>query len=225
MKTVSLFLGMVKLIELHSDLHLPFTYEEFFRIAQEKVNWQLSLIRSTDKLGQFFKAVDTMINNHQVLPGRDFIIDQPSKVTGKNADGKPQTFVFDAGRNVMFLRLQSVFNEFSRLGYNTENTTYSTLDQNLRSHPSYIGTVDARRFVWEEFQESMDHVLNRAVRVSVTKSSNTSAVMLDYDAFMAAYGIDFRRSEAADDYDPAEDTHEQPATTPKPGTEEEVLPF
>ena len=226
MKTVSLFLGMVKLIELHSDLHLPFTYEEFFRIAQEKVNWQLSLIRSTDKLGQFFKAVDTMINNHQVLPGRDFIIDQPSKVTGKNADGKPQTFVFDAGRNVMFLRLQSVFNEFSRLGYNTENTTYSTLDQNLRSHPSYIGTVPSRRFIWEEFEETMNESLGKAIRVSKVRSTNTSAVIVDYDAFMQAYSIDFRRDEEAKGWEEAD---EQPAQgdsdTNKHDSEEGVLPF
>lgn len=196
MKTVSLFLGMVKLIEQYSDLKLPFTYDEFFKIAQEKVDWQLSLIRSTDKLGQFFKAVDTMINNHQVLPGRDFLIEQPGKVTGKNADGQPQTFVFSPGQNVMFLRLQSVFNEFSRLGYNTENTTFSTLDQNLRSHPSYIGTVPSRRFIWEEFEETMNESLGKAVRVAKVRSTNTSAVIVDYDAFMNAYSIDFRRNEA-----------------------------
>lgn len=224
MKTVSLFLGMVKLLEQYSDLHLPFTYQEFFRIAQEKIDWQLSLIRSTDKLGMFFKTVDAMIDKHEVLPGRDFLLDEVTKVTGKNAEGQKQTFTFSGGRRILFFRFTPVFNEYNAR-YNTEKVTFSTLDQNLRSHPSYIGTVDARRFVWEEFQESMDHVLNRAVRISVTKSSNTSAVMLDYDAFMAAYGIDFRRSEAADDYDPAENTHEQPATTPKPGTEEEVLPF
>ena len=199
MKTVSLFLGMVKLIEQYSKLKLPFTYEEFFKIAQEKIDWQLSLIRNTDKLGQFFKAVDTMINNHQVLPGRDYLIEQPGKVTGKNADGQSQTFVFEPGKKIMFFRLQSVFNEFSRLGYNTENTTFSTLDQNLRSHSSYVGTVPSRRFVWSEFVEEMNELLGKAVRVEQARSTNTSAVIIDYDAFMRAYGIDFRRNEAADE--------------------------
>ena len=205
MKTVSLFLGMVKLLNEYSTFHLPFTYEQFFRIAREKIEWQLSLIRSTDKLGQFFKAVDTMINNHQVVPGRDFMIETPAKVTGRNADGQPQTFVFDGNRQVMFFRLQSVFNEFSRLGYNTENATFSTLDQNLRSHPSYIGTVAARRFMWAEVVEEMNVQLGKTVRVEKARSTNTSAVIIDYDAFKEAYGVDFYRNEAQDEREVADE--------------------
>jgi len=37
MKTASLFLATVKLIERYSDLQLPFSYENFFKIAQEKI--------------------------------------------------------------------------------------------------------------------------------------------------------------------------------------------
>ena len=188
------------------------------------IPWQLSLIRSTDKLGQFFKAVDTMINNHQVMPGRDFLIEQPGKVTGKNVDGQPQTFVFEPGRNIMFLRLQSVFNEFSRLGYNTESTTFSTLDQNLRSHPSYIGTVPSRRFVWSEFTEEMNYQLGKAVRVEKGRSTNTSAVIIDYDVFMRAYGIDFRRIEVDGDYEPADTEQEEQQDIHKE-PEEQVIIF
>ena len=168
-----------------------------------------------------------MINNHQVLLGRDFLIEQPEKVTGKNADGQQQTFVFDPGRHIMFFRLQSVFNEFSRLGYNTEGTTYSTLDQNLRSHPSYIGTVPSRRFVWIEFVDEMNAQLGKAVRVEKVRSTNTSAVIIDYDAFMRAYSIDFRRNEAANEYEPADTSPAEikDADDKTKGTEEEALPF
>ena len=162
-----------------------------------------------------------MINNHQVLPGRDFLIEQPGKVTGKNADGQSQTFVFSPGQNVMFLRLQSVFNEFSRLGYNTENTTFSTLDQNLRSHPSYIGTVPSRRFIWSEFTEAMDNYLGKAVRVEKTRSTNTSAVIIDYDVFMNAYNTDFRRNEADYECEETGNQDDQENTDQK----EENLPF
>ncbi len=65
MKTASLFLGTVKLIERYSSLKLPFTYEDFFNIAREKIRFQLSLIRSTDKLAMFFTAVNNMIDSHQ----------------------------------------------------------------------------------------------------------------------------------------------------------------
>ena len=115
---------------------------------------------------------------------------------------------------IMFFRLQSVFNEFSRLGYNTENTTFSTLDQNLRSHSSYVGTVPSRRFVWSEFVEEMNVSLGKAVRVEQARSTNTSAVIIDYDAFMRAYGIDFRRNEAADEREIA-DTQTSASTQPE----------
>ena len=62
MKTASLFLGMVKLVERYSKLKLPFTYDEFFALVQEKIKFQLSLIRSTDKLAMFFNAVNNMID-------------------------------------------------------------------------------------------------------------------------------------------------------------------
>jgi hypothetical protein len=59
---------MVKLVERYSDLKLPFTYEEFFALVQEKIKFQLSLIRSTDKLAMFFNAVNSMISE---LPKKD----------------------------------------------------------------------------------------------------------------------------------------------------------
>lgn len=158
MKTASLFLGTVKLIERYSSLRLPFTYDEFFKIAREKIRFQLSLIRSTDKLAMFFTAVNNMIDTKQVIEGREFLIEQPKKVTGKDSRGDSHTFTFEPGTNVMFLRMSAVFSIFDRSGYNSEGSTLSTLEQNLRSHPSYIGTVPSRRFTWRRpsrFRETM----------------------------------------------------------------------
>ena len=42
----------------------------------------------------------------------------------------------------------------------------------------------------------MNESLGKAVRVAKVRSTNTSAVIVDYDAFMNAYSIDFRRNEA-----------------------------
>lgn len=194
MKTVSLFLGMVKLIERYSDLHLPFTYEEFFKIAKEKIDFQLSLIRSTDKLAMFFTSMNNMIDVKKIIQGRDFLIEKPSKVTGNDGRGERRTFIFEPDQNIMFLRLNTVFSIYNRNGYNTENSTYSTLDQNLRSHPSYIGTVSSRRFEWEETVDEADYQGNMVKRIQ-KKQTSTSAVIIDYDKFMEMYNIDFRREE------------------------------
>ena len=198
MKTASLFLGTVKLIERYSNLRLPFTYDEFFKIVQEKVQFQLSLIRSTDKLAMFFTAVNNMIDTKQVIEGREFLIEQPKKVTGKDSRGDSKTFTFEAGSNIMFLRLSAVFSIFDRSGYNNENSTLSTIEQNLRSHSSYVGTVSSRRFIWEETVDDADLRDGSMVKLRKQKSTSTSAIIIDYDKFVESYNIDFRR-DCADD--------------------------
>lgn len=198
MKTASLFLGTVKLIERYSNLRLPFTCDEFFKIVQEKVQFQLSLIRSTDKLAMFFTAVNNMIDTRQIIEGREFLIEQPKKVTGKDSRGDAKTFTFEAGANIMFLRLSAVFSIFDRSGYNNENSTLSTIEQNLRSHTSYVGTVSSRRFIWEETVDDADLRDGSMVKLRKQKSTSTSAIIIDYDKFVESYNIDFRR-DCADD--------------------------
>lgn len=198
MKTASLFLGTVKLIERYSNLRLPFTYDEFFKIVQEKVQFQLSLIRSTDKLAMFFTAVNNMIDTRQIIEGREFLIEQPKKVTGKDSRGDAKTFTFEAGANIMFLRLSAVFSIFDRSGYNNENSTLSTIEQNLRSHTSYVGTVSSRRFIWEETVDDADLRDGSMVKLRKQKSTSTSAIIIDYDKFVESYNIDFRRDYADD---------------------------
>ena len=198
MKTASLFLGTVKLIERYSNLRLPFTYDEFFKIVQEKVQFQLSLIRSTDKLAMFFTAVNNMIDTRQIIEGREFLIEQPKKVTGKDSRGDAKTFTFEAGSNIMFLRLSAVFSIFDRSGYNNENSTLSTIEQNLRSHTSYVGTVSSRRFIWEETVDDADLRDGSMVKLRKQKSTSTSAIIIDYDKFVESYNIDFRRDYADD---------------------------
>lgn len=198
MKTASLFLGTVKLIERYSNLRLPFTYDEFFKIVQEKVQFQLSLIRSTDKLAMFFTAVNNMIDTRQIIEGREFLIEQPKKVTGKDSRGDSKTFTFEAGANIMFLRLSAVFSIFDRSGYNNENSTLSTIEQNLRSHTSYVGTVSSRRFIWEETVDDADLRDGSMVKLRKQKSTSTSAIIIDYDKFVESYNIDFRRDYADD---------------------------
>ena len=101
--------------------------------------------------------------------------------------------------------MNTIFSIYNRNGYNTENSTFSTLDQNLRSHPSYIGTVSSRRFEWEETVEEAD-ANGYMVKKVHKKQNSTSAVILDYDVFREMYNIDFRRDNSqqeanADDWE------------------------
>jgi len=206
MKTVSLFLAMVRLIERYSQLHLPFTYDDFFRLARMKIDWQLSLIRSTDKLAMFFTAVNNMIDTKKVMEGREFRIQQPRTVSGQDANGDRKTFSFRPGQQVLFIRLQATFSSYDRNGYNSDRSTLATIEQNLRSHPSYVGKTDSWRFEWTDVDEGYDQRLGKVVKYEIPKRTVTSAVILDYEAFMQAYNIDFRREwtdDTAEDGDAA----------------------
>ena len=224
MKTASLFLGTVKLIEQYSNLKLPFTYAEFFKIAQDKIKFQLSLIRNTDKLAMFFTAINNMVDTKQVLEGREFLIEQPKQVTGTDYRGDKKTFVFEPGTNIMFIRLSAIFSIFDRSGYNSENSTLSTLEQNLRSHSSYIGSVPSRRFSWEETVEVPRYDDQETmVKVRKTRCTSTSAIIVDYDKFKEMYNIDFRRTAFVQE-------EQKPDTTPvveevKQPAADQGLPF
>lgn len=217
MKTMSFFLGTVKLIEQYTDLRLPFTYSEFFDIAVKKIDFQMSLIQTTDKLATFFTAMNTMIDMGTIVEGRDFTIEQPKVCTLTNVQGNKVTTTFEPGTNILFLRTSTVFAYYERSSFNTERTTKSTIDQNLRSHPSYIGQVQSRRFEWEETSEEKYSPQSSSVqRVKVSKSTMTSATVINYDKFLALYNMDFRRSADALPEQRAEETKAKEAHPAEP---------
>ena len=195
MKTVSLFLGMVKLIEQYApDMKLPFTYEQFFKIAEGKITDQQMTISSTDKLAIFFTAVNILVDTKKVIEGRDFVVVEADNVTVRNTTGEKQDVLFGQKKNIMFIRVQPVFAIFEQAGLNKDGTTQSTIDQNLRSSPCYIGRVYSRRFNWEEIQLTPDDNGDVKQR-SQSRTTVSSAIVLDYDRFISLYDIDYRRAE------------------------------
>ncbi|MFK2684011.1 DNA primase [Bacteroides fragilis] len=208
MKTASLFLATCRLVEDYTELKLPFTYDDFLKIACNKIKFQVELISKTDKLATFFKAMDVMIDSKAVREGRDFTIDTPDRVTIKLPGGEKKEVAFAAGTRILFLRLSPVYTQFARSSYNSEDSTQSTIEQNLRSHPSYIGLIHARRFNWYDvvevprggFEEDLPFdpaagtsVDNTMVRKMEKQSTNSSCIALNYDIFRELYDIDLQR--------------------------------
>lgn len=214
MKTASLFLATCRLLEDHTELNLPFTYADFFRIACDKIKFQVELISKTDKLATFFKAMDVMIDAKTIKEGRDFIIDTPDCITIKMQGGEKKSISLPMGTKVLFLRVSTVYTQFARSSYNQEDATQSTIEQNLRSHPSYIGIVHARRFSWYDVEDtprggfvtqgmSESVVNNELVRRVEKKSTISSCIAINYDTFRELYDIDLQRSVSDDDVSPS----------------------
>lgn len=209
MKTASLFLATCNLIENYTDMKLPFSYKDFFKIACNKIKFQVELISKTDKLATFFKAMDVMIDSKAIREGRDFAIDTPDKLTIKLPGGDKREVPVPAGNRVLFLRVSNIYTQFARSSYSQEESTQSTIEQNLRSNPSYIGFIHARRFTWNEvvevprggFEEDIPNetgvdikIDNNMVRKVEKQGANSSCIALNYEIFRELYGIDLKRS-------------------------------
>ncbi|WP_279109356.1 DNA primase [Butyricimonas virosa] len=216
-KTVSLFLTTCKLLEKFAPhLELPFTYDEFFNIAISKVKTQLEMISHTDKLAGFFKAVEVMINNNTIKEGRDFAISQPGKLTLKlSGNEKEVRQLSPASMKVLFLRISNVFTMYNQSSFRDEDTTQSTIEQNLRSNPAYIGIVSSRKFSWNIVNEvpkgdlSNGKESSEMIRIVERKEQTTSCLALNYEIFKQYFDIDLERN-APDE------------TIPEPGTQTEL---
>ena len=206
-KTVSLFLTTCKLLEKYAPyLKLPFSYEEFFTIAVAKVKTQLEMISHTDKLAGFFKSVEVMINNNSIKEGRDYTISQPGKLTLKlSGNEKEVRQLTPASMKVLFLRISNVFTMYNQSSYRDEDTTQSTIEQNLRSNPAYIGVVSSRKFSWNVVSEVPKGDLingkesSEMVRIVERKEQTTSCLALNYEIFKQYFDIDLERNALDDD--------------------------
>ena len=216
MKTASLFLAVCKLIEKYSKLKLPFTYEDFFPIALAKIKQQVELISHSDKLANFFKAMDVMIDSKAIREGRDFEISTPEKLVIKQQGGGKVEKILPQGTRVLFLRLSAIYIQFARSSYNNEDSTQSTIEQNLRSNQAYIGSISSRRFNWTEVTEvprggertvsiNMETMTsekvedNRVERVVEKRMLNSSCIAINYDVFRELYEIDLQRETPCDE--------------------------
>lgn len=213
MKTASLFLATCRLIEEYTNLKLPFTYQEFFKIACDKIRFQVELISKTDKLATFFKAMDVMIDTQALIEGRDFQISTPGKLTVKAQGGERQELPLSADTKVLFLRLSNIYTQYSRSSYNSEASTQSTIEQNLRSNPAYLGIINSKRFTWYTTVEvprggiedgsitdipgtaSLD---NTMVKKRERQETNSSCIALNYNIFRQLYDIDLQRTPSAE---------------------------
>ena len=209
--TVSMFLATCcLLINDAPHLQLPFSYEEFFKLAVKKVRHQCDMLAKSDKLATFFGTLDFLIDKGTLKIGRDYTIDQPDKVTLKGGAVVQLT----EGKKVMYMNLTNAHKHYLTAMKGDERPlTLTTLVVNLKSHPAYIGDVSNKKFIWQEEVRTMrtpPGTVNPANMMEVDpdntmvikmekKSKQTSAVVLDYDMLQQMMGIDFEHATLEDE--------------------------
>lgn len=210
--TVSMFLATMKLMEQDAaHLALPFTYNDFFKLAVDKVKHQVEMISRTDKLAVFFQTMEYLIDKGSLKINRDYKIEQPGTVA---LSGGEQVRLASPDTKVIYMNLSNVHKYYVTSMHGERPLTMTTLNVNLKSHPAYLGTVKGCRFTWmerkevprqaEEVTTDMGVVIARQdmeMRVVMEKQSkNTSAVVLDYDELVKFLGVDFEREYQEEDW-------------------------
>ncbi len=212
LNTVSMFLGVCRLIEEETSLELPFTYQEFFGIAQEKVIKQVESISTSNRMYTFFNSINYMIDTGTIKEGRDFKIEQPGKITlqKKGRD----TFLYNldpVDMRVLHLNLTNICPQYNAM-IKKEALSLQSLNSYLESNEAFIGRARSTRFRWKEvvevprgepIGETNGEVItdNTMKRVMEDRESNTSSVVLNYDKLKELLSIDFERGVKTEEYE------------------------
>lgn len=205
----ALMASTCKLLEKHvPEMKLPFSYEEFFKLACDKVLSQLDRISSSNKLAVYFKAISTLITERSVMIGRELKIIETNKVTVKLSGSKTEQKDFDNPMKVLFLDFSELHTKYKRIVGEKEALTEASLRSYFNSCKAYIGLCKATQFKWDEpmhdftggfvpgGEDGMEGEINRRAQLTmVTKSKNTSAYMFNYEILKDLMDIDFERKD------------------------------
>ncbi|HMM17311.1 MAG TPA: DNA primase [Petrimonas sp.] len=221
LNTSSMFLATCKIIESHTELKLPFTYDEFFEIASEKVLRQVESISTSNRMHGFFTTINTLIDRGNIKEGRDFKIHAPGKITLQKQGRETYLKVLDPSyMRILHLNISSIHYEYLRC-IGKEALSMQSLMSYMQSHEAYIGRTRSTRFEWEEVVETYKDAPfrtedgdlvdtgNSTKRIMQKKQSTTTSVVLNYDILQELLNVDYERNPADADGQPDTDQDEE----------------
>jgi len=221
LNTSSMFLATCKIIESHTELKLPFTYDEFFDIASEKVLRQVESISTSNRMHGFFTTINTLIDRGNIKEGRDFKIHAPGKITLQKQGRETYLKVLDPSyMRILHLNISSIHYEYLRC-IGKEALSMQSLMSYMQSHEAYIGRTRSTRFEWEEVVETYKDAPfrtedgdlvdtgNSTKRIMQKKQSTTTSVVLNYDILQELLNVDYERNPAGTDGQSVPDQDEE----------------
>ncbi len=191
--TVSLFTTMVKILEVHApQLELPFSYDTFFKLAQDQIIEQSEQILSTNRLSGFFESIEILMLREKLVTGRDFKIEIGSKINIMQNSKETYEKILNKESKILYLRLNNIHSHYCELK-KTEALKMGNLNTYLKDHPAYIGHVKSTRFDWMEFKDQKDPLKDYVMKVAMRASANTSAVAFNYEILKENVNIDLEK--------------------------------
>jgi len=232
LNTVSLFLAMVKMFEEHvTDLKLPFTYDEFRKIAIKKLVDQSDSIASSNRVSVFFDTFVALTEDDRngLKHGREYKVEAVDKLVirkGRNKENEIELKL--EGKPVLFMRLEVIHAKYKTKVGEAEHLKMNNLINYLQDHAAFIGMVKTTTFRWD-VEERIDEKGSVISHIR-TESKKTSAVAFDYEKLHIDLGIksyapirEFLPSEKQTPEKPEPDKQQLSLLMPEPVTDD--LPF
>lgn len=193
-KTISFFTAFIKTWNDHapSDMHFPFTYDEFYPIAHKKLAEQSESITATNRLSSFFAALLTLSGDSRngIKEGREYKIEKLDSISLRHGQKKIEKINYDDPKYILFLSIDTIHVKYRNEVGAAEHLNKNNLLAYLKDHPSYIGPVKQTTFTYEEEVRVNTGDNNRVESRMEMIKKRTSAIALDYDLLRNNYDFD-----------------------------------
>lgn len=173
-----------------TEIRLPFSFEEYFKLTIEGLRKQCSLIKKNSDVAEFWKLVDAGHMQGRVVEKAHFIIRSQDEYRKSNGEA----ISFECQKPVLYMNYQNVCASIgSRLGgiNMIGRLDQSSLEAYLRTHPAYMGSKQQRfRMLLNNGQPDYDMVPNGAGgHIKRYKEIRPMAMVFDYDILKSMYEI------------------------------------
>lgn len=198
-----------RLLETYAThMKLPFTYAEFYGIAEQKVFKQVERISSTNKLSTYFQTISSLITHDRLKIGREIKLSTATKVTRLLSGKKKEEVELPIDTKVLYIDFEGVYSLYSSTIGKDEALSRQSLTAYFNSNQAFIGLTNSTRFQWEVAEHMATAVeatintegdgvtTNNVAKMRMTtKQKVTSAYMFNYNILKELVDIDFERSD------------------------------
>lgn len=200
-ESVSMVVALCKMLETETGMKLPFTYDEFFPIACDKVLNIMETISTSSKQATYFNTISFLINQGSLKIGKELKVVAPAKVTVMRAGKETEVINMDPiETKVLYLDFEAIYPLYTRSV--KDAMTRASLKSYFASNKAYIGLCKSTHFRWaDEKSVPKEHIDGNGVKTYLVekimekKSNNTSAYMFNYDILKDLMNLDFERVE------------------------------
>ena len=198
---------------LESALDFPFTYSEMLQICASMCVDQNNKTRQSNELSGFWETLDTLVASSRIWIEADYKIRDGSKpIKTKEARRNGSEFEPQPDRRYLLINFKRISALYQKEGKDAQGKTIptETLRYYLEHSPEFMGTCEKVKFKLVENQQGWTPQEAEKTKVKVT-----TAMVFDYDAVVANYGINLDISTGYSEEDPQEPEPEAAAVIPE----------